>query len=69
MLTYIRLFLTIILALFYMPQSLAYNPMIYKALNLNVSFILGFSEGKRAVMRSNLFLATSYLLLTFYASL
>lgn len=69
MLTYIRSFLTIILVLFYLPQTKNYNPMIYKALDLHVPFILGFSEGKRAVMKSNLFLVTSYLLVTLYASL
>lgn len=69
MLIYIRSFLTVILALFYMPQLTRYNPMVYNALNLDVSFILGFSEAKRAVKISNYSLVTSYLLLTLYANI
>ena len=69
MITFIRLFLTIVLSFFYMAQTKTENIVIYKALDLDVPFILGFSEGKKAVMRSNFFLVTSYMLLTFYAAL
>lgn len=69
MITYIRLFLTIFFSFFYIVQTKTQNIVIYKALDLDVSFILGFSEAKKAVMRSNIGLVIFYMLLTLNAAL
>jgi hypothetical protein len=66
MITFTRLIFTILFILFYMPQSKRGNIIILLALDADLTFILGWSEAKRAVITTNRILFTSYLLLTFY---